>query len=90
MVSDSTNGRRRKIALVCEEFQQAWRSHQDPRIEHYLQRIQFADRSDLIRQLIELEIRFRREKGERIDLPEYRDRFPDEIQFIGQLESMLK
>lgn len=55
-----------------------------------MQRIQFADRSDLIRQLIELEIRFRREKGERIDLQEYRDRFPDEVQSIVQLESMLK
>jgi eukaryotic-like serine/threonine-protein kinase len=67
----------RKIALICERFDAAWRSPQRPRIEEFLGDIERKYYAHLLRLLIQLEIDYRRRAGETPRREDYTQRFPD-------------
>jgi eukaryotic-like serine/threonine-protein kinase len=67
----------RQIDRVCDEFEAEWRTGQRPRIETYLSRATADQREGLLRELLALEVEYRRRGGERPNPSEYQARFPD-------------
>jgi serine/threonine protein kinase len=69
-----------RIDEVCDRFEAAWKSartaEQRPRIEDYLSAAQEPDRSALMRELLSLEMAYRRRERETLVEEEYRERFP--------------
>jgi serine/threonine protein kinase/formylglycine-generating enzyme required for sulfatase activity len=59
-----------------DQFEQAWAGSPRPRIEDYLEQANPADRTDLLRQLLALELELRCADGERPTPDEYERRFP--------------
>ena len=66
----------RRIHDVCKRFEAAWQAGQPPRIEDYLGDRPEAEATALLRELILLEIEYRRRLGEHPQAEDYRDRFP--------------
>jgi WD40 repeat protein/tetratricopeptide (TPR) repeat protein/tRNA A-37 threonylcarbamoyl transferase component Bud32 len=67
----------RRVDEACNRFEQAWRDGQPPRIEDYLWSTAEPGRASLLRCLIELDVRYRREAGDNPRADEYRVRFPE-------------
>jgi WD40 repeat protein/serine/threonine protein kinase len=65
-----------EIDQICDRFEAAWKTDQPPRIEDYLAETAEAQRSALLRELLPLEIAYRRRAGEYPQAEEYRIRFP--------------
>jgi PAS domain S-box-containing protein len=59
----------RQVDEICDCFEAAWKAKQPPRIEDYLRECVDEAKPVLLRELIELDLYYRRE--------EYRKRFPD-------------
>ncbi len=67
--------RARHINRLCDQFEAAWDDESRPSIESFLSQAHAEDRDELLRELIGLELAFRRRAGERPELSEYRRRF---------------
>lgn len=74
--------RARRINRLCDQFEAAWAEEQKPGIEDFLSQVPEADRDELLRELVGLEIELRRQAGERPSLSDYRRRF------IGHAEAV--
>ncbi len=61
---------------ACDRFEAAWRAGQRPRLEEYLAAVPEPQRPALLRELLLLEIDYRRLAGERPTPEEYLARFP--------------
>jgi len=66
-----------RINQVCDRFEQAWQSGSETDIESILSDAEPVDRPVLARELVAIEIRYRRERGLDVDLQDYQHRFPD-------------
>lgn len=64
-----------EIDAVCDRFERAWRDGARPRIEDYLGDVSPADRAGLLRELVALDIDYRRQAGEEIDVRQFPERF---------------
>jgi serine/threonine protein kinase len=62
---------------LCDRFEAAWQAGQRPRIEDYLGQVPEPHRPRLLYELLMLEVEYRGRDGERPQLKEYQDRFPD-------------
>jgi serine/threonine-protein kinase len=69
--------RARRIDPVCDRFEAAWQTGSPPRIEDFLEGWQGADRLALLRELVLLDLHFRRAAGEGCRTDDYLPRFPD-------------
>ncbi len=67
-----------RIDQICDEFEAEWRAGKSPRIEDVLNSVTEPERSVLVRELVPLEIEYRRQRGEVPSLEEYWRRFPME------------
>jgi WD40 repeat protein len=71
----------RRVERLCTEFEAAWRSTSSggprPRLEDYLAGAAQAERAALARELILLEVYYRRQAGEDFCPQEYHERFPE-------------
>ncbi|MCA9208667.1 MAG: hypothetical protein KDA55_09945, partial [Planctomycetales bacterium] len=65
------------INRVCNQFEETWRDGQRPRVESVVAELDERVRSAALRELIPLEIEYRRSAGETIDPAEYARRFPE-------------
>ena len=65
------------VDRACDRFEADWRAGRRPRIEEYLDDTPEQGRPTLLRELVLLELEFRRREGERPTLQEYRVRFPE-------------
>lgn len=65
------------IDAQCDLFEYACRAGQHPEIQDHLQRVPVSLRTELLPELIALEVEYRRRAGERIDISEYQRRFPE-------------
>jgi serine/threonine-protein kinase len=67
---------------VCARFEEAWQAagpqRPPPRIEEHLQSAAGADRAPLLRELLLLDIDYRRRRGERPAAGDYLPRFPED------------
>jgi serine/threonine protein kinase/tetratricopeptide (TPR) repeat protein len=65
-----------RLNEVCDRFERAWRAGPRPNIEDYLGDTPEPDRAALLRELIALDMAYRRQAGEQPQPDVYRDRFP--------------
>src|SRR6478752_4608575 len=66
----------KRINQICNRFEAAWKRGQRPRLEDFLEGVPEADRCNVLRELILLEIAYRKQAGDQFDSAEYRARFP--------------
>ncbi|HEY7424853.1 MAG TPA: protein kinase, partial [Gemmataceae bacterium] len=66
----------RRIDVLCERFEDAWQADQRPCIDEYLSQVAEPERDGLLRELIALDIDYRRQLGEKPEARDYRERFP--------------
>jgi serine/threonine protein kinase/cytochrome c-type biogenesis protein CcmH/NrfG len=66
-----------KVHLVCTRFEAAWKSGAQPRIEDYLADLGDVEKSEVLRELILLDIFYRRKHGESCRAEDYQARFPE-------------
>jgi serine/threonine protein kinase/formylglycine-generating enzyme required for sulfatase activity len=71
-----------RIDQVCNRFEDAWEGGQRPRIEDYLGEVNEAEQPGLLRELLGMEIQYRRLDGDTLYLDDYRRRFPDHADLI--------
>lgn len=70
------------VDAACDRFEADWRAGRTPRIEDYLADQPPANRVDLVRELIALEVELRRQAGEQVVAEEYEARFPAEPELV--------
>jgi serine/threonine protein kinase/lipopolysaccharide biosynthesis regulator YciM len=67
----------RRIDEGCNRFERAWQAGPRPRLEDYLGDTPEPERAALLRELIALDMAYRRQAGEQPQAAEYHARFPD-------------
>jgi hypothetical protein len=65
----------RRIDLICNQFEQAWRNG-TPRIEDFLDGVVEPERTALLRELVPLDIDYRRQRDQTPQAEDYA-RFPE-------------
>jgi hypothetical protein len=72
-----------RIDQVCLRFEAAWKSGERAQIEDFLGDSQEAERSNLLRELLLLELYYRRQNGEKPTPMEYNRRFAGHAELIN-------
>ena len=67
----------RRIDAACDRFEAAWRDGTPPAIEAYLDGWCGPARRELLRELVGLDVDYRRRRGQACDPADYAGRFPD-------------
>jgi WD40 repeat protein/tRNA A-37 threonylcarbamoyl transferase component Bud32 len=67
----------RQVDRVCNRFEAAWKAGGQPRLEDFLGDAPGPERAALLRELVPLEVYYRRARGEDCRPQEYQARFPD-------------
>jgi WD40 repeat protein len=67
----------RQVDRACNAFEAAWRAGDRPRAEDFLGGVTGPARAALLRELIPLEVDYRRDRGEATTPEEYQARFPE-------------
>ena len=65
----------RRVDRACDRFESAWLAHEPVRIEEFLESCADEDRLALLRELIALEVYYRRRAGESCQPEDYASRF---------------
>ncbi len=65
-----------QIDRACDRFEAAWKSGQQPRLESHLESLPEAARERAFRELLELELAYRRRGGQAMTADAYQNRFP--------------
>ena len=65
-----------RIDEICDTFEDAWESGNQPKIESFLQRCSGLQRDALLSELVALEVQYRRDQGDLANPDEYLRRFP--------------
>jgi len=66
-----------RLDAVCNEFESGWRGNAPSRIEDLLTTVAESDRPTLLRELIQLDVFHRRQRGLECRVEDYRNRFSD-------------
>jgi serine/threonine-protein kinase len=66
-----------QVDAICNAFEDAWRNGPPPRIEDYLDRAPESARSFLLRELIGLDLHYRGQCSETLQIDDYLQRFPE-------------
>lgn len=74
-----------EIDRVCDRFEAEWRSGGQPRIELYVAEVPEPARPELIRELLKLDIYYRRDRGDTIAPDDYKPQFPEHADLIDKL-----
>jgi WD40 repeat protein len=72
-----------RINPVCDRFEDQWLAGAVPRLEEFLPQVDVADRPALVEALLDLELYYRRSRGERPAAEEYRRRLPEYADLVG-------
>jgi serine/threonine-protein kinase len=75
-----------RVDQVCNRFEAAWKraksASQRPQMEDYLRQLPHSDHPALLRELLPLELDYRRRKSEQPRADEYQSRFPEHRELI--------
>src|SRR5215470_5627182 len=71
-----------RVERVCNRFEAACKAGQRPRIEHYLGQTPEPERPVLLRELLAVEVEYRRRSGEGITPDEYCSQFAEYTDLI--------
>lgn len=72
-----------RLEEICDRFEAAWKAGERPTIEDYLGELPEADQTALFRELLVLELTYRRRLGERPTQEGYQCRFPEQVAVIN-------
>jgi eukaryotic-like serine/threonine-protein kinase len=75
----------RRLDAVCLRFEAAWQAGRPPRIEALLDGVPPDERPALLRELVALDLAYRRRGGEAPTPDEYRPRFPDQETLLREV-----
>jgi WD40 repeat protein/predicted Ser/Thr protein kinase len=78
-----------RIDCVCLEFEAAWKRDEQPRIEGYLGATQGLERRELLRELLLLDVDYRRHRGEIPTIAEYQRRFEKDSDLLPHILEQL-
>src|SRR5262245_26723006 len=73
-----------RVDSLCDQFEAAWRSGRRPRIEEVLEAGPGPWRSERLRQLLGVELAYRRRGGQTPDAEEYRRRFLEFAEIVDE------
>ncbi|MBV8234093.1 MAG: protein kinase [Acidimicrobiia bacterium] len=76
---------RLRVERACDHFEAAWLAGRRPRLEDHLGATAEPERSALLRELLALELAYRRRSGEQPTPEEYRLRFPEHVELIDKV-----
>ena len=76
------------VDAVCESFEQMWAAGERPQLQLYADRVPRDQRSELVRELIPIDVWWRRKQGEIPTPKDYFDCFPENAR-QADLESLL-
>jgi tetratricopeptide (TPR) repeat protein len=68
----------RRVDDACARFEDAWKKGRPPRPNEYLAAAEGPEREELLRELLRLDIHYRRGRGERVSADDYTGKFPQE------------
>jgi serine/threonine protein kinase len=71
-----------RVDRLCRRFEEAWIAGERPSLEDYLAQAEGSERKALLRELLHLEVEYRRRAGQAPTQAEYRSRFPDATDLI--------
>ena len=71
-----------QIDEACDRFEADWRDGRDPDLAAYLSEVPEEVRAPLFRNLLSLELEYRRRAGERPEPRWYHERFPDHVEDV--------
>jgi serine/threonine-protein kinase len=80
--SDSLSGDQR-VDAISDRFEDAWKAR--PSIERFLSEAPQPDRTALLRELLRLDLEYRRGRGESPSREEYAQRFPENVELINEV-----
>lgn len=83
--STDDNPLRENADIACDAFEQVWASGKTARIEDYLGAATGAERSELLKQLLAVEIQFRLQRGEAPTPADYSDRFHSDAAVLADV-----
>jgi len=66
-----------KVDQVCTRFEAAWKSGAQPRIEDHVADLSDAEKREVVRELILLDVFYRRQRGDSCRPEDYQPRFPE-------------
>ncbi|MDR3638198.1 MAG: protein kinase, partial [Isosphaeraceae bacterium] len=74
-----------QIDLICDRFEKAWRAGEGPNLGTFLADFPGGGpaRAELLRELLILDLEFRRAGGEPTDALDYRERFPEHADIVS-------
>ncbi len=75
----------RRLEDACCRFEQGWQTRQRPDLMHFLNGASGTERLVLLRELLRLEVFYRRQSGEAPSLKDYQTRFPDNAVVLEQV-----
>ncbi|MEO2017913.1 MAG: hypothetical protein ABGZ53_26475 [Fuerstiella sp.] len=76
---------KRQIDHICDDFESAWKSDNHPRIEDLLVQMPAKGRSQLLYELLKLEVELRQAAGESVMAAKYHQRFPQHSETIDMV-----
>jgi len=71
------------VERVCDAFHSAWQAGDKPRIEAYLKQVDPRHQDRLLRELVLMDVGFRRRNGEEPEAAGYVDRFPGQVAVVN-------
>jgi tetratricopeptide (TPR) repeat protein len=74
----------RYVDQTCDKFEAAWRGGLHPLIEDYIEGVTEPMRSSLLRELVVLDVSYRRQNGGTPACAEYETRFPEDATTVRQ------
>ncbi|MEX1223606.1 MAG: hypothetical protein WEA31_03580, partial [Pirellulales bacterium] len=75
-----------RIDLICDAFEDSWRSGQRPTLSSFLQQTMPSEQRQLFRELVMLDIEYRRRQGETVRPGDYLTELPEFSDEIRALE----
>ncbi len=74
---------RRRLDRLCDRFEARWQAGLRPRLESYLGRVPRPFQPGLLRELLALELEYRRRRGEAPGQEEYCQRLPEYVELVA-------
>ena len=71
-----------EVDRLCDDFERQWKAGRLPDIANYLARVDAPRQAELLRELISLEVEYRRRGGEAPAISEYQQRFPQQPEAV--------
>jgi serine/threonine protein kinase len=75
----------REMDRACDAFEAAWRQGERPKMEVFLRAIDQTSRPRLLRELLRVELAYRRRAGETPTAPEYVALFPEDTALVEEV-----